>query len=283
MRKIWFAALLFLPLLCLADTGDSLRYLRAKDTIFLSIDDYEEKYFEHLIQPKQTLYSLARFYGLTVEELYYANPGLKDVGVHPGTPIRVHVPNRAIIRYPKGKFKPQEYVPVFYVVKKGDTMFRISKQYFKMPIEDLMQRNGMADHTLKLGQCLHVGWLSIHGIPDSLRAVTGSPLTRRNNALRKIYQMEVSGKREMQNQGVAIWNKEAKEESGLYALHRYAPVNSIIAITNPMGSTTVYAKVIGPIPDTNYTNEVAVVLSPLSAKILGAIDARFFVKVKYYQ
>jgi LysM repeat protein len=283
MRKCCFAALLFLPLMSWTDTGDSLRYLRPQDTIFLSVDAFEEKYFEHFIQPKQTLYSLARFYGLTIEELYYANPGLKDAALHPGTPIRIHVPNRAILRYPRGNFNPQEYAPVFYVVKRGDTMYRIAKNYFKMPMEDLMLRNDMADHTLKLGQCLHVGWLSIHGIPDSLRAIVGTPMARRNGALRKIYLMEASSKTEYQNQGVAVWDKDSKEETGLFALHRFAPPNSIIAITNPMGNVTVYAKVIGAIPETKYTNEVAAVLSPLTAKALGAIDGRFFVKIKYYR
>ncbi len=283
MRKTSFFALLLLPLMSHAGTGDSLHYLTAKDTIFLGVDGFNEKYLEHIIQPKQTLYSLARFYGLSVEELYFYNPGLKDQPVAPGMAVRVPIPNRAIRRYPTGNFSPKEFAPAFYVVKKGDTMYRISKVYFKMPVEDLMERNRLPDHTLREGQYLHVGWLSIHGVPDSLRAYSGDPLSRSNNALRKIYQHEMSGKKEYEHQGAAIWKTDSREDSGLYAMHRFAPANSIIAVTNPMSKRTVYAKVIGRIPDTAYKDEVVVVLSPLAAKALGAIDPRFFVRVKYHR
>lgn len=283
MREMLFLALLLLPQMSHADTGDSLNYLTAKDTIFLSVDAFEEKYLEHVIQAKQTLYSLARFYGMSVEELYFYNPGLKDQSVQPGMIIRVPIPNRAIKRYPTQNFTPKEHVPVYYVVKKGDTMYRISKVYFKMPIEDLMERNRLADITLKTGQNLHVGWLNINGVPDSLREFSGGPLARRNNALRKIYQYEMTGKKESEHQGAAFWKTHSKEDSDLYALHRYAPVNSIISVTNPMSKRTVYAKVIGKIPDTAYKDDVVVVLSPLAAKALGAIDPRFFVRVKYHR
>lgn len=198
-------------------------------------------------------------------------------------PIRVPVPNAAIKRYMESDFRPVENVPVFYVVKRGDTMFRIAKVYFRMPIELLMARNNMAGHTLKEGQQLHVGWISVHGIPDSLRQHAGGPLARRNAALKKIYQMESGGKHQFDGQGVAFWQKDSKEDSDLYALHRSAPRNAIIEVLNPMNNRTVYVKVIGKIPDTAYRNEVEVILSPLAAKLLGAIDSRFFVKVKYYR
>ncbi len=282
MRKfLFFSLLLFSG--SLAATGDSLNYLTAKDTIFLSIGPFEEKYFEHVIEPKQTLYSLAGFYGLSVEELYYLNPGLKDQTVKAGMPIRVPIPNAAIKRYMESGFRPQDNAPVFYVARKGDTMFRIAKVYFRMPLELLMARNNMDGHNLKEGQQLHVGWISIQGIPDSLRQHAGGPLARRNAALKKIYMYESAGKRQYDEQGVAFWKKASKEDSDLYALHRHAPANSIIEVFNPMARRTVYVKVIGKVPDTAYRDEVVVVLSPLAAKLLGAIDPRFFVKVKYHR
>jgi rare lipoprotein A (peptidoglycan hydrolase) len=87
--------------------------------------------------------------------------------------------------------------------------------------------------------------------------------------------------KDRKHQGVAVWKKEAREDSDLYALHRYAKINSIVAVKNPMNNRVVYAKVIGKMPDTTYDNNVAVVLSPLAAKLLGAVDPRFFVRVTY--
>jgi LysM repeat protein len=283
MRKLAALCLLLYCLSANASTGDSLNYLTPKDTIFLSIGAYGEKYFTHEMAPKQTLYSLARFYGLSVGELQYFNQGLTPSTVRVGTPVRVPVPNRAIRRYQDAEFLAQEHVPVFYVVKKGDTMYRIAKQHFKMPIEDIMYRNQLMDHTLKSGQKLHVGWLNIHGIPDSLRHVVSGPLEKKNARLRQAYLDELGGKRELEHQGVAAWQTNSKEKSDFYALHRYAPVNSIISVNNPMSRRTVYVRVIGRVPVTAYEPEVIVILSPLAAELLGAIDPRFFVRVKYHR
>lgn len=283
MRKIIFILFFLYNVSAAAITGDSLNYLTAKDTIFLSIGAFGEKYFIHEMAPKQTLYSLAKFYGLSLAELQYFNSGLDPKAVRVGSPIRVPVPNRAIKRYQQIGFKAEEHVPVYYVVKKGDTMFRIAKRHFKMPIEEVMQRNQLLDHTLKSGQTLLVGWLSMNGIPDSLRHSVSGPLEKRNARLREAYLSELGGKREIEHHGVAAWPKDSEDKGDFYALHRYAPLNSILSVYNPMSRRTVYARVIGRIPETAYKREVIVIVSPLAAELLGAIDAKFFVKVKYHR
>jgi len=260
-------------------TGDSLSYLNRGDTIFLSVGYFGEKVFEHQIEKKQTLFSLAKFYGLSVEELYYYNQGLKDRSVALGAKIRVPIPNRAITRYKSAEFTPLKHVPVFYVVKKGDTMFRISRVYFRMPIDTIRVRSGVEHDNLKVGQLIQVGWMSIDGIPEEYREFVGGPLERRNYALKQVYMRTKKGGWEQR--GVACWRKDSRESSDLYALHREAAINAIIEVYNPMTNRNVYVKVIGRIPDTAYGNNVKVVLSPLAAKLLGAQDPRFFVKVNY--
>lgn len=263
-------------------TGDSTRYLTLKDTIFINMDAAGEKIFTHRMERRQTLFSLGKFYGLSVEELYYYNPGLKEDKIAPGDQVHIPIPNRAIIRYQDKAFKKWKHVPVFYVVKRGDTMFRIAKVYFRMPVDSILQRNQLQSQTLKVGQHLHVGWLCTDGVPSDFRKEVGSPLTRKNNALRKVYTREQGDRKLKEHQGVAYWQKNSKEDSDLYALHRAARMNGIIAVTNPMNKSVIYVKVIGKIPDTAYGSDVVVVLSPLAAKALGARDPRFFVKVKYY-
>lgn len=283
---MWKTTFLVLVLLLLQAparaTGDSLRYLTPKDTIFLSVDAAGEKIFEHRIERKQTLFSLGKFYGLAVEELYYYNPGLKDNTVAVGQPIRIPIPNKAIVRYKYNGFNEKNHIPVVYVVKKGDTMFGVAKRYFRMEIKDVMQRNGLNAETLSVGQHLLMGWMSLDGVPEEYHDAGGNPLMRRNLAMRKVYIREKGEKSEKEHQGVAYWQKESKEDSDFYALHRSAPLNSVIEVTNPMSNITVFVKVIGKIPDSAYDNNVVVILSPLAAKTLGARDPRFFVKVKYY-
>jgi hypothetical protein len=50
-----------------------------------------------------------------------------------------------------------------------------------------------------------------------------------------------------------------------------------------MSGKTVYAKVIGKMPDNAYGNEVVVIVAPSVAKMLGAVDEKFFVKMKYVE
>ncbi len=283
MRKLFFLLLLPCAIQAAAVTGDSTQYLRPQDTIFLSIGQFGEKYFTHYIEDKQTLYSLADFYGLSLQDLYFYNPGLQERVIKIGMPVNIPVPNRAIKRYWTSSMVPGGYAPVYYTVRKGDTMFRIAKRYFHMPVEEMLQRNGLFDHTLSTGQLLHVGWMNINGIPDSLRRHQGGALGERNAALKKAFQMGAMGKILSEHQGAACWPEEQKGQSDLYALHRYAAVNSVISIHNPMSRRTIYARVIGRIPDTAYEDEVITVVSPMAARLLGAIDPRFFVKVKYHR
>lgn len=258
---------------------DSIYYLSYYDTIFLTIDYTGEKLIEHRIDYGQTLYSLARFYGLSVEELYFYNPGLNENGISVDDLIRIPIPNRAIIRYKHPNFLDDWHVPIYYVVKKGDTLFRIAKVYFQMPVEDVMYRNGLINTNLSTGQLLHLGWMSIEGIPDSLRSSKVGINGERNNSLRKVFRRD--SKNLKSDSGVAFWQKESKKSSGLYVLHRSAKLNSIIEVENPMNRRTVYAKVVGRIPPTIYDDDVRIVLSPYAAKLLRARDPRFFVKIRY--
>lgn len=294
MRKVFFPAIIWCAALigCLMpaaafakawEQGDSTRYLTAKDTVRLSLGTAGEKVVEHRMAQKQTLYSLAKFYGISVEELYLYNPGLKEKTVSTGQMVQVPVPNAAIKRYKEKGFVNKEHAPVYYVVRKGDTMYRISKVHFRMPADTIKQRNKLSTDVLKEGQMLLVGWMSVKGVPEALRGNSESALDRGSAALGKLYQLEAAAKKEYNEQGKAFWQKNNKEDSNLYALHRAAPLNSIIRVTNPMNNGVVYVKVIGRIPDTVYEKEVIVVLSPMAAKQLGAQDIRFFARVRYFK
>lgn len=262
-------------------TGDSLSYLTLQDTVFLSISNYQEKVFYHYIAPKQTLYSLSRFYGLTIDELYYYNPELLGNAIPLGQAIKITIPNKSIIRYKNGDFDPNKHVPICYHIKKGDTMFNLAKRVFQMPIDTVMERNQLTSFTLSLGQVLQLGWMNVEGIPETNRKFRGHPIWKKNEQMRRKYNQNREVKREHVQRGVAFWQKQSKSDSKLYALHRTAPINSVVAVTNPMKKRTVYVKVIGRMPDSVYSENIVVVVSSTAAKMLGAIDAKFYVQVRY--
>jgi len=261
-------------------TGDSLRYLTPQDTIFLTTGLCAQKFFTHTMEPGQTLYSLSRFYGLTLEELYFYNPDYEGGKYDIGSQIKIPVPNRSILRYPPDDFDPSQYVPIFYIVQKGETIFNVAHRIFKLPIDTILDRNHMLTPTLFIGQKLHVGWMSIEGIPDNYRQFKGHPLWKKSYNFRQKYVNEKNAGKEHRKKGAAVYIKGNKSTADLLVMHRHAPVGSVMEITNPMKSRTVYAKVVAKIPRT-YAPNIEVVVSPGVGKLLGARDDKFYVKTRY--
>ncbi len=80
--------------------------------------------------------------------------------------------------------------------------------------------------------------------------------------------------------GLAIWNKRSRTK-GVFVLNNNAKINSLMEIYNPMLDRKIFAKVIGRIPPNSYPANVKLILSPQAATSLGAINTKFFVKIKY--
>ncbi|KHG66518.1 peptigoglycan-binding protein LysM [Thermus sp. 2.9] len=91
----------------------------------------------HVVAPGDTLFSLARRYGTTVEELMRLN-GLESFLIRPGQVLKV---------------KPLEAST--HVVAPGDTLFSLARRY-GTTVDALMRLNGLASPELKVGQVLRL-------------------------------------------------------------------------------------------------------------------------------
>lgn len=262
-------------------TGDSTRYLLPTDTLRLSISSFGEKLIEHHFEKGQTLFSLSKFYGLTVEELKYYNPGLMD-GVQIGDKVEIPIPNRAIIRYPDATFDYTTHVPLYYTIEKGDTFYGLSKRIFKLPIEEIQRRLLPEDEQLSVGQRLFVGWMAVTGVPESYRLVRGHPLFRKNQELRPLYLNQANNKELKVVAGAATALQNSQNQSSFLVLFDGVPEGRYVEIFYPMRNRRVLAKVVGKIPASLYEPNIRLVVSPLTAKLLGAKDDEFYVKIFYY-
>jgi hypothetical protein len=65
------------------------------------------------------------------------------------------------------------------------------------------------------------------------------------------------------------------------ALHKTAPVGTIMQVKNSGNGLSVYVRVIGKLPDTGENNDILVRLSPRAVQKLGTADARFRVETNY--
>lgn len=264
-----------------AQTGDSLHYLLPQDTIYLQTNGLQQHIHTHQIAEGQTLYSLAKFYGLKYPDLLYYNQNLVGTTISIGESVKVPIPLRAIVPTDAFNIDLNQHSPVCYVVQAGDTYFGIAKRKFNMSPDSLKRMNRSATEVLEIGQVLQLGWLSHQGIPDSLHGTHASPIQRKDMLLSERFNAKSNVKKTYFESGVAFWQKGRKAGGQLFALHRKAPVNSVIRITNPMTKAVVHAKVIGKLPDNAYSRDIVIVISPKVAQLLGAKDPRFYVKLKY--
>ena len=65
------------------------------------------------------------------------------------------------------------------------------------------------------------------------------------------------------------------------ALHKTAPVGTIMQVKNSMNGLSVYVRVIGKLPDTGENANILVRLSPRAVQKLGTADGRFRVETNY--
>ena len=272
-RSIAICISIALVRLLFGSVQDTLPKPLSGDSIFVTMEEYPLKVRHHRVTAGETLFSLSRFYGLKVKELMYFNPHLKSTILPIDEVVKIPIPNKVIVRHRDTSFRQDFHTPVYYRVQKGDNLFRIARQYFKMPVDTLVQRNRLDTTTISLNQDLHIGWMSIAGIPDSMQYNSG--LLLRNFKYRRdyfVYHDSLS----FQTQGPAFWQDSQLSNYEFLVLYDNSPINSIVAIYSPMSKRTAYAKVIGRVPKHLSTK---IVVSKAVATYLKARDNRFFVKL----
>lgn len=108
----------------------------------LSFENVENIYQEYIVQPEDSIYSLAFQFGMTAFELKDLNDKLTDE-VTVGEVLTV-------------KNNPEKLTStITYTVKPGDNIYSIGKKH-RMDIEQLMTMNNLLNHNLQIGQELIV-------------------------------------------------------------------------------------------------------------------------------
>ncbi|MDO5556917.1 MAG: LysM peptidoglycan-binding domain-containing protein [Clostridia bacterium] len=99
----------------------------------------------YTVQRGDTLYSIARKYNLTVDELKTLN-NLTSNTLSIGQVLQVAPPVEVII--------PEETVTT-YTVQRGDTLYSIARKY-NLTVDELKTLNNLTSNTLSIGQVLQV-------------------------------------------------------------------------------------------------------------------------------
>ena len=136
--------------------------------------DKNRVYYTHTMKQKETLYSLARFFHVSVEDLVLINklPSAQSIPI--GSPIQVPI-DRNLIRTPAQKTE-DAWIPLLYTVDRRETLFKIANTYFPQPIQHLIKRNNVTSFSIKSGRNLVIGWWGAPEDVSNSQATQSYPL-----------------------------------------------------------------------------------------------------------
>ena len=117
---------------------------------------------------------------------------------------------RCILKVCEYEYPKAGYVPVIYNVKHGDTFYRIAKHYFNIPLDTLQKWNGLEKTMMFTGMKLHVGYMSLDGIPDSLQAANANPINSLMHAMQREFEYGSLANEPTFQNGAAYWQREKK-------------------------------------------------------------------------
>jgi LysM repeat protein len=233
----------------------------------------------HKVTPKETLYSIAKLYNVTVDDLKVWN-NLKDGGISTDQELIVRKKGATATSIPtisniKGK----------HTVGSGETLYSIAHRY-GVTVLQLMEWNKITGSEVKVGDVLTVAGAeektqtAVVGTSTVIVAET-KPVVEKGNTI-KISEA-VTGSDEVKQSGLAELIEGTDGNRKYLALHRTAKVGTIMKVRNELNNREVFVRVIGTIPDTGINDKIVIKISKSAFDRLGAIDLKFRAEVTYYK
>jgi LysM repeat protein len=169
---------------------------------------------------------------------------------------------------------------VSHSVKSGETLFSISNEYGSK-VEDVITWNSLTSNNLKEGQVLKVG----RSQPEESKVpVIGSP-----RVVSDVSEMNIEPTAENTSGGFKnlkeLGQAELIEGTGGHkkylVLHRSAPIGTIMRVKNEENDVTIFARVVGTLPETGDNSKLVIKLSQAAFDQLKAVNGRFPVEIMY--
>lgn len=264
-----------------------------------------KKLILHQIKAKETYYSLGRKYNVSPQSIISYN---KNAALHPGETIKIPTQQNFIANKPTSFSSPKKSEnklitkETSHKVAPGETLYAIASNY-NMRVDDLKLLNNLKTNSLSVGQTLKVinndkvsltqevitndkGKPVIATKPETKPLIATPKKIEYLDSVDSQNNVEIPKNRygitEMNDKGLAVWIDDNNlDASKSYALHRTAPVGTIIKLTNPMSNRSVFAKVVGRYTENETTKDVIIVVTKATADAIGALDKRFLVNITF--
>lgn len=253
----------------------------------------------HKVATKENYYSIGRIYSVHPKDIMNKNG---SQSLKPGSIIKVPT-DRAfqeeIVRSSKQQAVAHSAGFIEYKVGSKETLFAIAKR-FNTKVDAIKQDNNLSSNALSIGQLLKIRQGSM---ANPVASAIGEQVSKKVNTIPSVDSLPQNTRKDTTDsaaadnvrvnanrygvtqrteKGVAVWiDDENLDAHKMLALHRTAPVGTVVRIVNPMTGKSAYAKVVGKFTENETTRDVIIVMTKATSDLLGALDKRFQVTIEY--
>lgn len=257
---------------------------------------------KHKVDAKETLYSISRKYDISLEELKKANPGVNELKV--GQELTIPVKGKSAVA--NNSEEKTTNIPDTYVVQPKETYYSISRK-FGVSVPDLQKFNpGVKE--LQVGQEINLKEkapvntdatnieVTVEEQPTRLTVEKKPAQPAKSDASKAYVQVKEPQLSSGPEKNMPTYSNLKKDgymkinESGIvesypdnsgfhYALHKTAPIGTIIYLVNEENGQKVYVRVIGKLTDSSPT--ILMKLSPKAYEKLSQGTSKVKVSATY--
>lgn len=142
---------------------------------YLQLSAQTTKTYIHIVQEKETVYSISRKYKVSEEDIYRLNPG-SEYGIRIGE--RLQIPSEEQTKV--GSSKKQSSVPVGsqptqHVVQSGDTLYAIARKYGTTVPALLKLNPGLEADQIAIGKIINIAPSTVSIKPAQKETTTSTP------------------------------------------------------------------------------------------------------------
>ncbi len=264
---------------------DNINYTLPVDSIGNEIIN-GNRFVLHKLEAKENYYQLSRLYSVPVAAIKAANNN-KNLIV--GNTIKIPR-GKAPINTTVAQARKEDKKVIFntqdlteYKVGKSETLYAISRR-FNTTVEDIKRINGLTSNSLREGMLLKIPNESISEAAAEIEEEINLPVIIEESQPidESVFKPNKYGISEKKERGVGLWlDSLTGDGQTSLALHKTAPIGTILKITNPMNQSVTFAKVVGKFGDNEDTQGAIVVFSKSVATSIGVLDKKFQVEITY--
>ena len=272
----------------------------------------------HKVEQGETLFSISRKYGVSVGDLSSWN-NLKGNDISVGQTLIVQGPVKAsqTVSAPSSAPKKEEpkkevavaqaakptapaaenkptvvsapagstVVPgewITHTVEAGETLFSISRKY-DTQVGDIISWNALSSNNVQAGQKLKVGRgaAAPSTVPVVPAAVPVPTASNPSGVASSVAKEGDTSYKNIKQTGLAEVIEGTGNHKKYLVLHRDAPIGTIMRVRNEENDITIFARVVGKLPDTGDNSKLVIKLSKAAYDQLRAVNARFPVEISY--